>query len=102
MLTLIFSCEDCSVLKINSCRWRRTCVGCAHCTNVLVATKLLTLRNRLYMISHDVRSIGKSASVAMEVKLAGNDLILERLALERFEEELNFISFSFFLTSIRY
>ena len=101
MFTLIFYCEDGSVLKINACRWRCTCVGCAHCTNVSVATKLLTPRNRLYMISHDIRSIEKSATVAMEVKLAGDDIILERLALELFEVELNFLSFYFFLASIR-
>ena len=76
-------------------------MGCAHYTNVLVVTKLLNLTNRLYMIIHDVSSIVKSASVAMEVKLAGDDLILERLALELFEEEFNFLSFYFFLTSIR-
>ena len=76
-------------------------MSCTHCTNVLVATKLLTLINRLYMISHDVSSIGKSATVAMEVKLAGDNLILEILALELFKEEFNFIGFSFLLASIK-
>ena len=101
MLTPIFACEDGTVLKIKACRWRRACMGCAHCTNVSVATKLLTLRNRLYIISHDVISIRKSATVAMEVKHAGNILILERVSLENFKEEFNFLSFSFFLASIR-
>ena len=78
-----------------------TCMDCAHCTNVLVATKLLNLRNRLYMISHYVSSIGKSATVAMEVKLAGDNLILELLTLELFKEEFNFLIFFFFLSSIR-
>ena len=85
MLKLIFSCEDGSVLKVNACRWRCTCVGCAHCTNVLVVNKLLTLRHTLYIIRHDVSSIVKSATVTMEVKLVGNNLILERLALELFK-----------------
>ena len=48
------------------------------------------------MISHDISSIGKSSTVAMEVKFAGDDLILERLVLELFEEEFNFIRFYFF------
>ena len=43
-----------------------------------------------YDIVHDVSSIGKSATVAMEVKLAGNDLIIERLALDLFKEEFFF------------
>ena len=101
MLTAIFACEYGTVLEINACRWRRTCMGCAHCTNVLVATKLLTLRNRFYMISHDVIRIGKSATVAMEVKLAGDNIILEILALELFNEEFNFLRFSIFLAFTR-
>ena len=28
MLTLSFSCEDGTVLKINACEWRCICVGC--------------------------------------------------------------------------
>ena len=93
MLTLIFSCEDGSVFKINACRWRRTCVGCVIADKGALPSCRYSIKSTMPINDFFIQPVDPCLHIAAVEITAPLQYIIQQLALLDWDGEVQIIPF---------